>query len=184
MRKRISQVVVELRSWPFNLRASYVMSTYILSTRRSESACSIFEILSAWDHGDFDAICSGKGEVYVFDPFCGIAIFYAAELLEEADDGVARFCQGELLTNAYTWTTIEWQICPPRAETLFWCPSFRSEIEGIRPVDVFSSVHGVHAICDKSSFCDVDWREAVWSSSSWKCCVSKSCSGVAGNHGV
>jgi len=58
--------------------------------------------VSSGDHGDFDTGCDGQGEVYVFSPLAGIAIFHGAEFLEEANDCVTCFYQSELLADAYT----------------------------------------------------------------------------------
>ena len=57
--------------------------------------------VSAWDHGDFDTAGS-QGYIEVFNPLAGITVFNGAKFLEEADDGVACFCECELLADAYT----------------------------------------------------------------------------------
>ena len=80
-----------------------IICNYIcMENKIVDSAVNVFITLSAWDHRDFDASRCCKGEVYLFDPFSGITIFYATEFLEQANDSVACFSESKLLANAYT----------------------------------------------------------------------------------
>lgn len=63
------------------------------------------------------------------------------ETLNQSDNDVSHFRQSELLANADSWASIEWQEVPARSSLL---PALRNKIVGIHAPEIFPPMHDMY----------------------------------------